>query len=79
MKPSSILELSNGELYNAELFQGWHIVDEECPEGTIPIRSGKESKYFAHRTIHPLARQKDLNIRVDEDVHKGHEVYHIIK
>jgi hypothetical protein len=78
MKPNSILELSNGELYNAQLFQGWH-VDEECPEGTIPIRRGQESEYFAHRTIHPLARRKDLNIRVDGDIYKGHEVYHIIK
>jgi hypothetical protein len=77
MKPSFIRKVTNGELYNTELFHGWH-EDEECPEGTIPIRHAREDEYYAHRTIPPVARRKELNIRLNDDVHKGHEVFHII-
>ena len=77
MEPSFIRKVTNEELYNAELFQGWH-EDEECPEGTIPIRHARQGECSAHRTIAPLAHRKELNIRRNYDS-EGHEVYHISK
>jgi hypothetical protein len=73
MEPSFIRKVTNGELYTAELFQGWQ-EDEECPEGTIPIKHAREGEYYAHRTTPPIARQKELNIRLDYNT-QGHEVY----
>jgi hypothetical protein len=81
MEPHSIPNVTNGEFYDAELFQDLH-ENEHCPEGTIPIiRHAREDEYYPHGAISAVARnQKKLNIRVDFDA-KGHEVYrsYIIK
>ncbi|GLT69278.1 hypothetical protein SLA2020_414390 [Shorea laevis] len=45
---SSIPNVTNGKLYNAELHQGWH-ENGKCPEGTIPIRHAREDDHFAPR------------------------------
>jgi len=71
MEPSFIRKVTNEELYNAQLFQGWH-EDEECPKGTIPIRHARPGECSAHRTIAPLAHRKELNIRRNYDS-EGHE------
>jgi hypothetical protein len=77
MKPSFIPNVTNGEFYDAELVQDL-VENEECPEGTIPIRHAREDEYYAKRGILPDAHQKKLNIRLNYDT-SGHEVYHIIK
>ncbi|XP_062162939.1 protein neprosin-like [Alnus glutinosa] len=71
MEPSSIPNVTNGELYDDELFQGL-LENEECPEGTIPIRHAREDEYYPHRAIPPAAHRKNLNVRVDYDT-TGHE------
>jgi hypothetical protein len=78
MKPSSIPNVTNGEFYDIELFQGL-LENGECPKGTIPIRHTREDEYYAHRALLTIARQKKLNIRLDYDTSGHYEVYHIIK
>jgi hypothetical protein len=76
MKPSSIPEVTNRDLYDVEQLHGCWLENGQCPEGTIPIRHAREGEYYAHRTVPPvaLARRKELNVRVNVDT-TGHEVY----
>ncbi|XP_059462308.1 protein neprosin-like isoform X2 [Corylus avellana] len=58
MESSSIPNVTNGESYNAELFQGWH-VNGECPEGTIPIRNSRADEYYAPHTTPQVTLEQD--------------------
>jgi len=77
MEPSSIPNVTNREFSNAELFQGW-LEDGQCPKGTIPIRRAQDIEFDAHHGIPPIAHRKKLNISLDYDYNRGHEVYHDI-
>ncbi|GLT69271.1 hypothetical protein SLA2020_414330 [Shorea laevis] len=65
MEPTSIPNVTNGEFYDAELFQGW-LKNGECPQRTIPIRRAREDENYAPRTIRPVAR-------LNSDYNRNHE------